>query len=311
MKKILITGCCGFIGQNLVKALGEKNYIIGIDNFYSSNREVLEKLNNIKNFRFIEDDIINMKSINEKIDIIFNLACPASPPKYQANPIFTMDTNYIGTKNILELARENNAIVVQSSTSEIYGDPLINPQIESYFGNVNTTGIRSCYDEGKRIAETLCYEYRKLYGLKTRIVRIFNTYGPGMDPQDGRVISNFMINTIKNKDLQIYGDGSQTRSFCFIDDMIKALIKSMNSDFDFPINLGNNNEISLNKLADLFQKKFNSKKIIFLKANQDDPKVRKPNIERAKTLLDWKPETSLNDGLDITYNYFKSILNEI
>ncbi len=311
MKKILITGCCGFIGQNLVKALGQKNYIIGIDNFYSSNREVLEKLNNIKNFHFIEDDIINMKSINEKIDIIFNLACPASPPKYQANPIFTMDTNYIGTKNILELARENNAIVIQSSTSEIYGDPLINPQIESYFGNVNTTGIRSCYDEGKRIAETLCYEYRMLYGLKTRIVRIFNTYGPGMDPHDGRVISNFMINTIKNKELQIYGDGSQTRSFCFINDMIEALIKTMNSDFDFPINLGNNNEISLNKLADLFQKKFNSKKIIFLKANQDDPKVRKPNIERAKTLLDWKPETSLDDGLDITYNYFKSILNGI
>lgn len=311
MKKILITGCCGFIGQNLVKALGQKNYIIGIDNFYSSNREVLEKLNNIKNFHFIEDDIINMKSINEKIDIIFNLACPASPPKYQANPIFTMDTNYIGTKNILELARENNAIVIQSSTSEIYGDPLINPQIESYFGNVNTTGIRSCYDEGKRIAETLCYEYRMLYGLKTRIVRIFNTYGPGMDPHDGRVISNFMINTIKNKELQIYGDGSQTRSFCFINDMIEALIKTMNSDFDFPINLGNNNEISLNKLADLFQKKFNSKKIIFLKANQDDPKVRKPNIERAKTLLDWKPETSLDDGLDITYNYFKSIINGI
>lgn len=310
MKKILITGCCGFIGQNLVKALGQKNYIIGIDNFYSSNREVLEKLN-IKNFHFIEDDIINMKSINEKIDIIFNLACPASPPKYQANPIFTMDTNYIGTKNILELARENNAIVIQSSTSEIYGDPLINPQIESYFGNVNTTGIRSCYDEGKRIAETLCYEYRMLYGLKTRIVRIFNTYGPGMDPHDGRVISNFMINTIKNKELQIYGDGSQTRSFCFINDMIEALIKTMNSDFDFPINLGNNNEISLNKLADLFQKKFNSKKIIFLKANQDDPKVRKPNIERAKTLLDWKPETSLDDGLDITYNYFKSIINGI
>ena len=221
-----------------------------------------------------------------------------------------MDTNYIGTKNILELARENNAIVIQSSTSEIYGDPLINPQIESYFGNVNTTGIRSCYDEGKRIAETLCYEYRMLYGLKTRIVRIFNTYGPGMDPHDGRVISNFMINTIKNKELQIYGDGSQTRSFCFINDMIEALIKTMNSDFDFPINLGNNNEISLNKLADLFQKKFNSKKL-FLKANQDDPKVRKPNIERAKTLLDWKPETSLDDGLDITYNYFKSIINGI
>lgn len=311
MKKILITGCCGFIGQNLVKALGEKNYIIGIDNFYSSNREVLTRLNDVKNFLFIENDIINIQKINEKIDIIFNLACPASPPKYQADPIFTMDTNYIGTKNILELARENNAIVIQSSTSEIYGDPLINPQLESYFGNVNPIGIRSCYDEGKRIAETLCYEYRKLYGLKTRIVRIFNTYGPGMDPQDGRVISNFMVNTIKNKDLEIYGDGSQTRSFCFIDDMIKALIKSMNSDFDFPINLGNDNEISLNKLAILFKKKFNSKNIIFSNPNQDDPKVRKPNIERAQTLLDWKPETSLNDGLNLTYNYFKSIQNEI
>ena len=311
MKKILITGCCGFIGQNLVKALGEKNYIIGIDNFYSSNREVLTRLNGVKNFLFIENDIINIQKINEKIDIIFNLACPASPPKYQADPIFTMDTNYIGTKNILELARENNAIFIQSSTSEIYGDPEINPQNESYFGNVNPIGIRSCYDEGKRIAETLCYEYRKLYGLKTRIVRIFNTYGPGMDPQDGRVISNFMFNTIKNKDLEIYGDGSQTRSFCFIDDMIKALIKSMNADFDFPINLGNDNEISLNKLAILFKKKFNSKNIIFSNPNQDDPKVRKPNIERAQTLLDWKPETSLNDGLDLTYNYFKSIQNEI
>jgi UDP-glucuronate decarboxylase len=311
MKKILITGCCGFIGQNLVKALGEKNYIIGIDNFYSSNREVLTRLNDVKNFLFIEDDIINIQKINEKIDIIFNLACPASPPKYQADPIFTMDTNYLGTKNMLELARKNNAIFIQSSTSEIYGDPEINPQNESYFGNVNTVGIRSCYDEGKRIAETLCYEYRKIYGVNTRIVRIFNTYGPGMMPNDGRVISNFMVNTIKNKDLEIYGDGSQTRSFCFIDDMIKALIKSMNSDFDFPINLGNDNEISLNKLAILFQKKFNSKKIIFSNPNRDDPKVRKPNIERAQTLLDWKPQTSLNDGLDLTYNYFKSIQNEI
>tara|TARA_B100001250_G_scaffold389566_1_gene388789 strand:- start:248 stop:1183 length:936 start_codon:yes stop_codon:yes gene_type:complete len=311
MKKILITGCCGFIGQNLVKALGKSNYIIGIDNFYSSNREVLGRLNHIKNFHFIEDDIVNIQRINEKIDIIFNLACPASPPKYQADPLLTMDTNYIGTKNILELARDNNAIVIQSSTSEIYGDPLINPQIESYFGNVNTIGIRSCYDEGKRIAETLCYEYRKLYGIKTRIVRIFNTYGPGMDPQDGRVISNFMVNTIKNKDLEIYGNGSQTRSFCFIDDMIKALIKSMNSDFDFPINLGNDNETSLNKLAVLFQKKFNSKNIIFSNPNQDDPKVRKPNIERAKKILNWEPETSLDKGLKLTYNYFKSIQNEI
>tara|TARA_B100000963_G_scaffold361526_1_gene397448 strand:+ start:7582 stop:8517 length:936 start_codon:yes stop_codon:yes gene_type:complete len=311
MKTILISGCTGFIGQNLIKKLSTKYNIIGVDNFISSNRNVLDKFKKLDNFKFIESDIRDFNLIDEKVDYIFNLACPASPPKYQADPIFTMDTNYIGTKNILELARQNNAIVIQSSTSEIYGDPLINPQHESYFGNVNPIGIRSCYDEGKRIAETLCYEYRKLYGVKTRIVRIFNTYGPGMDPQDGRVISNFMVNTIKNKDLEIYGDGSQTRSFCFIDDMIKALIKSMNSDFDFPINLGNDNEISLNKLALLFQKKFNSKKIIFLDPNQDDPKVRKPNIDRAQTLLNWKPETSLNDGLDLTYNYFKSIQNEI
>jgi len=308
MKKILITGCCGFIGQNLVKALGDKNYIIGIDNFYSSNRKVLTRLNDVKNFTFIEDDIINIKNINEKIDIIFNLACPASPPRYQSDPIFTMDTNYLGTKNMLELAKKNNAIFIQASTSEIYGDPIINPQIESYFGNVNTVGIRSCYDEGKRIAETLCYEYRKIHGVNTRIVRIFNTYGPGMMSNDGRVISNFLVNTIKGDSLKIYGNGDKTRSFCYVDDMINALLKVIKTDFDSPINIGNDSEISLINLAKLIIDKYGDNEIEFIDPIQDDPKVRKPDISKAKSILEWSPSIQISEGIDKTFNYFKEIL---
>ena len=308
MKKILITGCCGFIGQNLVKALGDKNYIIGIDNFYSSNRKVLTRLNDVKNFIFIEDDVINIKNINKKIDIIFNLACPASPPRYQSDPIFTMDTNYLGTKNMLELAKKNNAIFIQASTSEIYGDPIINPQIESYFGNVNTVGIRSCYDEGKRIAETLCYEYRKIHGVNTRIVRIFNTYGPGMMSNDGRVISNFLVNTIKGDSLKIYGNGDKTRSFCYVDDMINALLKVINIDFDSPINIGNDSEISLTNLAKLIIDKYGDNEIEYIDPLQDDPKVRKPDISKAKSILEWSPTTQISEGIDKTFNYFKEIL---
>ena len=308
MKKILITGCCGFIGQNLVKALGDKNYIIGIDNFYSSNRKVLTRLNDVKNFIFIEDDVINIKNINEKIDIIYNLACPASPPRYQSDPIFTMDTNYLGTKNMLELAKKNNAIFIQASTSEIYGDPIINPQIESYFGNVNTVGIRSCYDEGKRIAETLCYEYRKIHSVNTRIVRIFNTYGPGMMSNDGRVISNFLVNTIKGDSLKIYGNGDKTRSFCYVDDMINALLKVINTDFDSPINIGNDSEISLTNLAKLIIHKYGDNEIEYIDPLQDDPKVRKPDISKAKSILEWSPTTQISEGIDKTFNYFKEIL---
>ena len=308
MKKILITGCCGFIGQNLVKALGDKNYVIGIDNFYSSNRKVLTRLNDVKNFIFIEDDVINIKNINEKIDIIFNLACPASPPRYQSDPIFTMDTNYLGTKNMLELAKKNNAIFIQASTSEVYGDPIINPQIESYFGNVNTVGIRSCYDEGKRIAETLCYEYRKIHGVNTRIVRIFNTYGPGMMSNDGRVISNFLVNTITGDSLKIYGNGDKTRSFCYVDDMINALLKVINTDFDSPINIGNDSEISLTNLAKLIIDKYGDNEIEYIDPLQDDPKVRKPDISKAKSILEWSPTTQISEGIDKTFNYFKEIL---
>jgi len=308
MSTVLVSGCSGFIGQNLLNRLNGKYRIIGIDNFFSSSKNILNKFEKFENFRFIEDDISELSSLNEKIDIIINLACPASPPKYMSDPIFTMNTNFKGTQNLLNIAKDNHSIFIQASTSEIYGDPLVHPQIETYRGNVNTIGERSCYDEGKRIAETLCYEFRKRYKIQTRILRIFNTYGPGMDKDDGRVISNFMLNTIKGKPLKIYGNGDQTRSFCYIDDLISGIIKSMSIDFEHPINLGNNNEISLNDLADLFINNFGSISKEYIEALPDDPKVRKPEIIRASQLLDWQPTTKLDDGLNSTYKYFKSII---
>ena len=263
MKTILVSGCCGFIGQNLVIALSKDYNIIGIDNFASSNRSNLKKLEEFENFKFIEANIIDNPTIKDKIDYIFNLACPASPPKYQSNPIFTLETNFTGTHNLLKIAKRDGAIFIQASTSEVYGDPEMHPQLETYYGNVNTMGERSCYDEGKRIAESLCYEYRKKYNLHTRIVRIFNTYGPGMDPQDGRVMTNFLVNTINKHPLVIYGNGSQTRSFCYIDDMIDALLKTMNFDFDFPINLGSDYEVSLNQLTEILFDKFGIKGCLY------------------------------------------------
>ena len=308
MKTVLVTGCNGFIGQNLVKKLTNEFKVIGIDNFVSSSKANLVNLNKLKNFNFIEQDIIYLEQIDDKIDYIFNLACPASPPKYQSNPIFTLETNFIGTHNLLKLAKKNNAILIQASTSEVYGDPEVHPQVETYKGNVNTIGKRSCYDEGKRVAETLCYEYRKNYNIKAKIVRIFNTYGPGMDSKDGRVISNFMVNTINKTPLVIYGDGSQTRSFCFIDDMVEALIQCMHIDFDFPINLGNENEISLNELVDIFNKTFGINKTKYIESVEDDPNIRKPDISRAKKILNWEPRTNIKDGLEQTYNYFKKTI---
>ncbi len=309
MKTILVSGCCGFIGQNLVPKLVNDYNIIGIDNFFSSNKLILQKLSSYKNFKFIEGDISIKIDIKEKIDFIYNLACPASPPSYKSNPIFTLKTNFNGTLNLLELAKLNNSVFIQASTSEVYGDPEVHPQVESYRGNVNTIGVRSCYDEGKRIAETLCYEYRKIYNIQTRIIRIFNTYGPGMDPQDGRVISNFMVNSITKKPLHIYGDGSQTRSFCYIDDLIIGLIKSLGIDFSYPVNLGNDNEISLKSLSLKFIEKFGANKVQFNKLTEDDPKFRQPDISRALKLLNWKPTTNLDNGLEKTYSYFKSKLN--
>ena len=310
MKTVLVSGCCGFIGQNLVSKLVENYNIIGIENFFSSNRWVLKKFDNYNNFKFIEGDICEKINIQDKIDIIYNLACPASPPRYKSNPIFTLKTNFRGTLNLLELAKKNNSIFIQASTSEIYGDPEIHPQVETYRGNVNTIGVRSCYDEGKRIAETLCYEFRNIYDVQTRILRIFNTYGPGMDIDDGRVISNFMVNSIEKKPLNIYGDGSQTRSFCYVDDLVNGLIKAIDIDFSDPINLGNDNEISLKKLSSKFIDKFHAKKIIYSELSEDDPKLRKPDITKAKKILNWKPVTDLDDGLQRTFNYFKNILQD-
>ena len=306
MKTILISGCAGFIGQNLLEILIPNNKIIGIDNFYSSNQGSLEHFLNNHNFTFINSCITKLPEISDEIDVIYNLACPASPPIYQKDPLFTLNTNYIGTKNLLDLAKKNSSIFIQASTSEVYGDPEIHPQNENYFGNVNTIGIRSCYDEGKRIAETLCYEYRKLYGLQTRIVRIFNTYGPGMQINDGRVISNFIVNTIKKRPLEIYGSGNQTRSFCYISDLINALERTIHIDFDYPVNIGNDIEISLNQLTEIIQNKFGKQTIKYSKPHKDDPKVRKPDITRAKEILDWTPSVNISEGLEITYQYFKN-----
>jgi UDP-glucuronate decarboxylase len=308
MKTILISGCAGFIGQNLVKKLSSSYNIIGVDNFMSSNRSILDKLLKLDNFKFIESDIRYLDTVDENIDYIFNLACPASPPKYQEHPIFTLETNFIGTRNLLKIAKKYNSVFIQASTSEIYGDPEINPQIETYRGNVNTMGERSCYDEGKRVAEALCYEFRKKFKVQTRVVRIFNTYGPGMDPLDGRVISNFTVNSINKKPITIYGDGSQTRSFCYVDDMVEALSRCMTTDFDYAINLGNESEISLNDLADIFLKKYGSPRVEYSEPKEDDPKIRKPNIERANQILKWNPTTSLSKGLDQTFKYFKLIV---
>ena len=306
MKTILISGCAGFIGCNLIERLIINNKIIGIDNFSSSSEHKLLKFINNKNFEFIKSDNNTLSSINDKIDIIYNLACPASPPRYQNAPLFTLKTNFIGTMNLLDLAKKKSSIFIQASTSEVYGDPLEHPQNENYFGNVTTMGPRSCYDEGKRVAETLCYEYRRNFNVETRVVRIFNSYGPYMDIDDGRVISNFLVNVIKNKPLEIYGDGSQTRSFCYIDDLVDGLIKASLIDFNIPINLGNDNEISLNNLAKALKDTFKKIKINYKEGAKDDPKMRKPDINRAKDILNWSPNISLDKGLSLTIDYFKS-----
>ncbi len=246
MKNILITGGVGFIGSNICeRLLNDGNNIICVDNLYTSNIQNIEHLLEHSRFKFIKHDIIEPLKINENIDQIYNFACPASPPKYQLDPIYTLKVNFIGIINLLELAKEKNATILQSSTSEIYGEPEITPQNENYRGNVNTIGIRSCYDEGKRIAETLMMDYHKKYNVDIRIVRIFNTYGPRMDKNDGRVVSNFINQALNNENITLYGEGNQTRSFCYIDDQIDGLIKLMNSDYIYPLNIGNPQELTV------------------------------------------------------------------
>lgn len=309
-RRILVTGGAGFIGSNLCyKLLEEDNYVICLDNLFTGNKKNIENLITNKNFEFIRHDVVN--SLDIEVNQIYNLACPASPPFYQLDPIKTIKTNVIGAINMLELAKKNNATILQASTSEVYGEPLVHPQPESYRGNVNPIGIRACYDEGKRAAETLFFDYYRQYGLNIKVIRIFNTYGSNMNPDDGRVVSNFIVQALKSEDITIYGNGTQTRSFCYIDDLIDGIIKMMNSDNKFigPVNLGNPSEFTIEQLAKkVLEKVDTSSKIIYKKLPQDDPTQRKPVIDLAKQMLNWEPMTSLDDGLDKTIEYFKKVL---
>jgi len=304
-KTILVTGGAGFIGSHLCKKLLNENHkIICLDNHFTGTLKNIEELENNNNFEFVNHDITK-PYYRDNIDEIYNLACPASPIHYQSNPIKTVKTCTIGVINMLGLAKKNKAKILQASTSEVYGDPEIHPQTEDYNGNVNTLGFRSCYDEGKRCAETLFMDYKREHSLNIRIVRIFNTYGPNMTKNDGRVVSNFITQALDGKDITVYGDGSQTRSFLFINDLINGMIKMMNSDFVGPVNLGNPIELSMKDLATMVIKLTNSSSnIIYKDLPEDDPKRRKPDISLAKSILDWHPIIDLETGLKKTINYF-------
>ena len=307
MKKILVTGGAGFLGSHLCAALLKKNHkVLCVDNFYTGTKKNIEKLLLNPNFELIEHDITY--PIYFEVDEIYNLACPASPIHYQNNPVQTTKTNVFGAINILDLANKLKAKVLQASTSEVYGDPELHPQPESYNGKVNPIGIRACYDEGKRCAETLFFDYFRQEKLSIKVVRIFNTYGPNMHPQDGRVVSNFIMQALENKNITIFGDGTQTRSFCYVDDLIKGLISMMetNKSITGPINLGNPNEFSMNQLAREVIKITNSKsKIEYKELPQDDPRKRQPDITLAKSKLNWEPTIELEEGLKKTIDYFK------
>ena len=310
MKKALITGGAGFIGRNLCKRLLLQGYkVIAVDNLYTGNLKNIEEFRENKNFEFINHDITIPLKI--EVDEIYNLACPASPIHYQKDPIFTFKTSVMGTLNMLELARASNAKILHASTSEVYGDPLQHPQKESYWGNVNPIGIRSCYDEGKRAAECLCADYFRAFNIDIKIIRIFNTYGPFMDPKDGRVVSNFIVSAIKNEDITIYGDGKQTRSFQYVSDLIEGIVAYMNPNEIFigPINLGNPDEFTILELAEKIKYLIPKSKsnLTFNPLPEDDPKSRRPNIDLASEKLSWSPKIPLEEGLKKTIKYFKSM----
>tara|TARA_B100001175_G_C19499786_1_gene637417 strand:+ start:847 stop:1791 length:945 start_codon:yes stop_codon:yes gene_type:complete len=309
-KKILITGGAGFIGSHLCKALiGKNQCVICLDNLYSGSMQNIKDLLNNPNFTFIEHDIVDPIQLTD-IKEIYNLACPASPVSYQLNPINTIKTCTAGVVNMLELAKSNKAKILQASTSEIYGDPLVHPQDEEYYGNVNTTGLRSCYDEGKRCAETLFSDYKRVYNLDSKIVRIFNTYGPNMMINDGRVISNFIVQSLLEKNLTINGNGSQSRSFMYVDDLIDGLISVMSLDkYLGPINIGNPEEISIKNLAfEILSISNSSSGLIYNNLPEDDPKRRKPDIGKIQNEISWRPKISLKEGLVKTIDYFKNNL---
>lgn len=310
MKRILVTGGAGFLGSFLCeKLLAQGNDVISVDNYFSGSKKNIEHLFANPRFEAIRHDVT--QPLHLEVDEIYNFACPASPIHYQHNPVHTTKTCVMGAINMLELARNVNAKIIQASTSEVYGDPLVHPQTEEYWGNVNTMGPRSCYDEGKRVAETLFSDYRTQYGVEIRIVRIFNTYGPRMSINDGRVVSNFIVQALKGQDLTVYGDGKQTRSFCYVDDLIDGIVNFMNLDSkEFgPINLGNPVEFTMLELAEKVLKLTNSKsKIIFKDLPQNDPLQRKPAIDKAQRLIKFAPKVDLENGLSKTVNYFKQVL---
>ena len=306
--KNLVTGGAGFLGSHLIeKLISSKEEVICLDNFFTGSKTNIEKYFSNPLFNFIEHDVIDPISLD--VDKIWHLACPASPIHYQLNPIKTTQTSFLGTYNMLNLAKEKNARILIASTSEVYGDPEIHPQSESYKGSVNTFGIRACYDEGKRIAETLSFDFNRMHNVDIRIARIFNTYGPKMLADDGRVISNFIVQALKAKPLTIYGDGVQTRSFCYVSDLITGLSSLMESNYKKPINIGNPEEYTIFKIAEIIKEKINSDSNIIKKnLPDDDPLQRKPDIKLANEVLNWRPEISLNEGLNKTITYFKENL---
>ncbi|WP_461872504.1 UDP-glucuronic acid decarboxylase family protein [Hydrogenobaculum sp.] len=309
-KRILITGGAGFIGSHLCeRLLNEGNEVICVDNFFTGSKDNIKHLLGNPYFEMIRHDITFPLYV--EVDEVYNLACPASPIHYQFDPVQTTKTSVIGAINMLGLAKRLKIRILQASTSEVYGDPTVHPQKEDYWGNVNPIGPRACYDEGKRCAETLFFDYYRQHNLDIKVVRIFNTYGPRMLPNDGRVVSNFIVQALKGEDITVYGDGSQTRSFCYIDDMVDGIIKMMNTEKGFtgPINLGNPSEFSILELAEMVIKLTKSKsKIVFKPLPQDDPKQRQPDISLAKSKLNWEPKVPLEEGLVRTIEYFKTIL---
>ncbi|WP_406816603.1 UDP-glucuronic acid decarboxylase family protein [Mycobacterium sp. M23085] len=312
--RALVAGAAGFLGSHLCDRLRRDGAeVIGLDNFCTGRRENVMQLDGDPGFTFVEHDITRPMDtvVSGPLDVIFNLACPASPRAYQRDPLFTLETNYVGTRNLLELAREQGATILQASTSEVYGDPTIHPQAETYWGNANCFGVRACYEEGKRVAETLMLEYARRHRVQIKVVRIFNTYGPRMDPEDGRIVSSFIVQALRGEPITVFGDGSQTRSFCYVDDLVEGLVKMAASDVSFtgPVNLGSPAELTVLETARIIKEVTGSPSAtVFEPLPPDDPKQRRPDITLAESRLGWVPRVSFEEGVERTVRYFRSVV---